>query len=167
MPGYQIAQLNVGRSVAPMDHARMADFVARLDEVNALADRSPGFVWRLQGDNGNATELKYTSDPLFIVNLSVWESLDDLFNFTYRSEHKTVFARRFEWFERSVGPNVVIWWQPAGTIPTVEDALRRLELLASNGPTRAAFTFKQRFGPPSERHHARPPAAVGPPSQIG
>jgi heme-degrading monooxygenase HmoA len=131
-----------------MDDARMADFMGRLDEVNALAERSPGYVWRLQGENGNATDLKFDDDPLFIVNLTVWESLDDLHNFTYRSEHKTVFARRFEWFERSIGPNVVLWWQPAGTIPTVEDALRRLALLAANGPTPEAFTFKERFEPP-------------------
>ena len=129
----------------------MADFVARLDAVNALAERSPGFVWRLQGDNGNATELRYTDDPLFIVNLTVWDSPDDLFNFTYLSEHKTVFARRYEWFERSVGPNVVLWWQATGTLPTVEDALRRLHLLAAQGPTAEAFTFKQPFAPPSER----------------
>lgn len=156
MRSFQIAQLNVGRSVAPMDDARMADFVARLDEINALADGSPGFVWRLQGDNGNATELKYTEDPLFIVNLSVWESLDDLYAFTYRSNHKTVFARRFEWFERSVGPNVVIWWQPAGSIPSVEDALRRLELLAREGPTPEAFTLRQRFAPPGAELEAAP-----------
>lgn len=125
----------------------MADFMARLDEINQLAERSPGFVWRLQGESGNATDLKYDDDPLFIVNLTVWESPDDLFDFTYRSDHKTVFARRFEWFERSAGPNVVLWWQPAGTIPTVEDALRRLQLLEMEGPTPEAFTFKQRFAP--------------------
>ena len=128
----------------------MADFVARLDEVNQLAERSPGFVWRLQGENGNATELRFDEDPLFIVNLSVWESLDDLFAFTYRSDHRTVFARRFVWFERSVGPNVVLWWQPAGAIPTVDDALRRLRLLAIHGPTPEAFTFKQRFAPSND-----------------
>jgi hypothetical protein len=147
---YQVAQLNVGRAVAPMDDARMADFMARLDEVNALAEQSPGFVWRLQGENGNATDLKFDEDPRFIVNLTVWESPDDLFDFTYRSDHKTVFARRFDWFERSVGPNVVLWWQPSGTLPTVEDALRRLELLAVNGPTSEAFTFKHRFASPSD-----------------
>jgi hypothetical protein len=134
-----------------MDDARMADFVARLDEVNHLAERSPGFVWRLQGENGNATDLKFDEDPQFIVNLTVWETPDDLFAFTYRSDHKTVFARRFDWFERSIGPNVVLWWQPAGTIPTVEDALRRLRLLAAEGPTPEAFTFKQRFAPPAEQ----------------
>ena len=146
--GYDIAQLNVGRSVAPIDHPRLADFVARLDEINALAERSPGFVWRLQGDNGNATELKFRDDPLFIINLTVWESLDDLYAFTYRSDHKSVFARRFDWFERWEGPNVVMWWQPRGTIPDVEDALRRLELLADRGPTPEAFSFKHRFPPP-------------------
>lgn len=150
MTKYQVAQLNVGRAVEPMDDAPMADFMARLDEVNALAERSPGFVWRLQGENGNATDLKFDEDPLFIINLTVWQSLDDLYNFTYRSDHKTVFARRFEWFERPIGPNVVLWWQPAGTIPTPADALRRLKLLAVNGPTPEAFSFKQRFAPPNE-----------------
>jgi hypothetical protein len=147
--GFNIAQLNVGRSVAPMDDARMADFVARLDEVNALAERSPGFVWRLQGDNGNATDLKFTDDPLFIINMTVWKSIDELYEFTYRSMHKTVFARRFEWFERWEGPNTVMWWQPEGTLPTPQDALRRLELLATDGPTPDAFTFKQRFPEPA------------------
>lgn len=154
LPGYQIAQLNVGRAVAPMDDVRMADFVARLDEVNQLAERTPGFVWRLQGENGNATDLKFDEDPRFIVNLTVWESPDDLFAFTYRSDHRTVFARRFDWFERSVGPNVVLWWQPAGTIPTVEDARRRLALLIAHGPSPDAFTFKQQFARPGEHPEA-------------
>ena len=154
LAGYQIAQLNVGRAVAPLDDERMAGFMSRLDEVNQLAERSPGFLWRLQGESGNATELKFDDDPLFIVNLTVWESPDDLFNFTYRSDHRTVFARRFDWFDRSVGPNVVLWWQPAGTVPTVEDALRRLRLLASVGPTVEGFTFKQRFAPPDAKSGA-------------
>jgi hypothetical protein len=85
---------------------------------------------------------------LVIVNLTVWDSLDGLFSFTYRSDHKAVFARRFDWFERSSGPNVVMWWQPAGTIPTIDDALRRLRLLADNGPTPEAFNFKHRFRAP-------------------
>lgn len=148
MSDYDLAQLNVGRSVAPMDDPRMADFVARLDEINRLAERSPGFVWRLQGDNGNATGLKVNEDPLFIVNLTVWESADALHAYTYRSDHKTVFARRFDWFERASGPNVVLWWQPRDTLPTVEDALRRLGLLEDLGPTPEAFNFKQRFEPP-------------------
>ena len=146
---FQIAQLNVARAVAPLEDARMAGFMARLDEVNALAERSPGFVWRLKGASGNATDLKVDANPLVIVNLTVWDSPDDLFDYTYRSDHRTVFARRFEWFERSAGPNVVMWWQPAGTIPTIGDAFRRLRLLADAGPTPDAFTFKHRFQPPA------------------
>ena len=148
MTAYHLAQLNVARAVAPMDDPAMADFMARLDEVNQIAEQSPGFVWRLQSEAGNATDIKVSDDPLFIINLTVWETPDDLYAFTYRSEHRTVFARRFEWFERADGPNVVLWWQPAGTIPTIDDALRRLRLLADHGPTPEAFTFKQRVAPP-------------------
>jgi Domain of unknown function (DUF3291) len=147
--GYDIAQLNVGRIVAPIDDARLADFVGLLDEINTLAERSPGFVWRLQGENGNNTSLKVSADPLFIVNLSVWESVEQLHAFTYASGHKSVFARRFDWFGRREGPNHVMWWLPKGTIPDVTDALRRLERLAELGPTRTAFTFKDRFPPPA------------------
>ena len=148
MAGYEIAQLNVGRAVGPIDGVAMADFVARLEEINALAEASPGFVWRLQGDNGNATELLYTPDPLFIINLSVWRSIDELWAFTYASTHKELFRRRFEWFERRGTPNMVMWWQPAGTLPDVHDALGRLRRLTDEGPTPEAFTFKQRFPPP-------------------
>jgi hypothetical protein len=143
--GSRIAQLNVARAVAPLDDPRLADFMARLDEVNALAERSPGFVWRLQGADGNATDLRVGDDPLLIVNLTVWESIDDLFAFTYRSEHRTVFARRYDWFERLPGPSTVLWWLPAGEIPALDEAFRRLDLLTANGPTAEAFTFKQRF----------------------
>ena len=147
---WEIAQLNVGRAVAPLDEAPMAGFMARLDEINALAERSPGFVWRLKGDSGNNTDYKVDGgDPLFIVNLSVWASLDELHAFTYRSDHREVFARRYDWFERRTVPNTVIWWQPAGTIPDVQDALRRLAILAREGPSPEAFTFKSRFPPPA------------------
>jgi hypothetical protein len=148
MSTYNLAQLNVGRAVAPMDHPQMAGFVGWLDEINALAERSPGFVWRLKGDNGNNTELKVTNDPQFIVNLSVWASVDALHAFTYASEHKTVFARRYDWFERRQTPNTVLWWQPAGIIPDIHEALGRLRRLSDLGPTAEAFTFKQRFAPP-------------------
>ena len=146
--GYHLAQLNIGRAVAPLDDARLADFMNWLDQINALAEQSPGFVWRLQGDNGNNTSLKVSDDPQFIVNLSVWASIDELHAFTYRSDHKAVFARRYEWFERADGPNMVMWWVPAGTLPDVADALDRLRRLAEDGPTVDAFTFKQRFPPP-------------------
>jgi len=150
MLDWHIAQLNVARAVAPFDHATLAGFISRLDEINRLGDASPGFVWRLQGEGGTSTELRFTDDPLFIVNLTVWESIDHLYDFTYRSEHKTVFKRRFDWFERGLTPSVCLWWQRAGTLPTVEDALARLAYLTAEGPTPHAFTFKQRFAPPEE-----------------
>ncbi|HYH92693.1 MAG TPA: DUF3291 domain-containing protein [Candidatus Saccharimonadales bacterium] len=145
MSTFEVAQLNVGRAVAPLDDAVMADFMGWLDEINALAERSPGFVWRLKGDSGNNTDLKVGDDPLFIVNLSVWTSIDALYEFTYRSAHTSVFKRRLEWFERLGRPNTVLWWLPAGTIPTATEALARLEALTTRGPTREAFTFKERF----------------------
>ena len=135
MTGYEIAQLNVGRAVAPLDQRVMADFMNWLDEINALAERSPGFVWRLQGASGNNTDLKVSDDPLFIVNLSVWSSIEALYDFTYRTDHRTVFKRRHEWFERLGRPNTVLWWQLAGTLPTAEQALARLDRLATFGPT--------------------------------
>jgi Domain of unknown function (DUF3291) len=145
---FHIAQLNVGRTVAPLETPQLADFMAWLDAINALAERSSGFVWRLQGDNGNNTGLKVNDDPRFIVNMSVWSSIEDLHAFTYRSDHRAVFARRYDWFERAEGPNVVIWWLPAGTIPDVDDALGRLRRLAEHGPTPEAFTFRAPFPPP-------------------
>jgi hypothetical protein len=141
----RIAQLNIGRTVAPLDDLRMAEFMARLDEINGLAEQSPGFAWRLKGDSGNATELKVSDDPQVIINLSVWDSIEDLFAFTYRSMHKTLFARRLEWFERWNGPSLVLWWQPEGTTPSIDEALRRLDHLVDHGPTPEAFTFRQRF----------------------
>jgi hypothetical protein len=145
---YHVAQLNVARALGTMDQPVMADFVARLDEINHLGERSPGYVWRLQGDGGTSVELQVGDDPLYVVNLTVWETIDDLFAFTYRSGHKTVFKRRFDWFERFGRPSVCLWWQPAGNVPTIEDAERRLRHLHEHGPTPEAFTFKQRFPPP-------------------
>jgi hypothetical protein len=146
---HELAQLNVARAVAPLDDPRMEGFMARLDEINLLAERSPGFVWRLQGPGGDATEHRVDDDPLVIVNLTVWDSAEALHDFTYRSDHRTVFAQRFDWFERWEGPSVVLWWQPAGTIPELGDALRRLRLLAEHGPSAEAFTFKHQLPPPT------------------
>ena len=148
MTEWHVAQLNVGRSVGLMDDPRMHGFASRLDEINAIADRAPGFVWRLQSDGGNATDIHVTDDPLFIINLSVWRSIDELHAFTYRSDHKELFKLRRHWFEPHGEPNMVIWWLQAGTIPSVEEALARLGGLTEHGPTPDAFTFKQRFPPP-------------------
>ncbi len=127
-----------------MDDPTMAGFVARLDEINALADRSPGFVWRLQTEAGDATAIRAFPDPLLLVNLSVWESVEALREFTYRSAHAGVMRRRAEWFERMDEPHLVLWWVPAGDLPTLDEAKARLDRLRSEGPSPEAFTFRSR-----------------------
>jgi Domain of unknown function (DUF3291) len=141
---FHLAQLNVATILAPLDDERMRGFVEALDHVNAIADASPGFVWRLKDDAGNATALRPFGADM-IVNMSVWESADALFDYVYRSGHKAYLARRKEWFAMPAEMHLVLWWIPAGTIPTVEEAKRRLDLLRANGPSPEAFTFKQRF----------------------
>lgn len=140
--GPHLAQCNIARLKAPIDAPETADFVAALDSINALAETSPGFVWRLQDDSGNATSIHAFDDEMMIVNLSVWESVDVLSDFTYRSAHKDVLRRRREWFEVMTEPALVLWWIPRGTIPTVEDAQARFEVLRRDGPTVEAFTFR-------------------------
>jgi hypothetical protein len=147
MTAFHIAQLNVGRARGPVDGPVMAEFMALLDPVNAVADASPGFVWRLQTEEGNATALRPYEDDRMIVNMSVWESIDALAAFVYRSGHVDVMRRRREWFE-SMRPYMVLWWVAAGAIPTVDEAKERLEHLRVNGPTPYAFTFKARLPAP-------------------
>jgi len=142
---YHLAQINIARMLAPIDSEIMASFVAQLDEINELGDRSPGFVWRLQTEDGDATAIKVYDDPFIIVNMTVWESIDALFNFTYASDHVDVFRNRRDWFEKMDTPAFCLWWIPAGTIPTPEEASKRLELLTEQGATPLAFNFKKRF----------------------
>jgi hypothetical protein len=144
---FHIAQLNIGRIRGPIDSPIMADFVALLDPVNAVADASPGFVWRLQTEEGNATAVRPYEDEAIAVNMSVWESIDELAAFVYRSGHVDVMRRRREWFER-MQVFMVLWWVPAGHLPSVEEAQERLEHLRLHGPTPYAFTFKARFEAP-------------------
>jgi heme-degrading monooxygenase HmoA len=127
-----------------------ADFINALDHVNALAEASPGFIWRLTGDGNNATDIKpFPDDPNMAINMSVWESIDALAAFVYRNmDHRGVMRRRREWFEeRQV--YMALWWVPAGTLPTIEDAKAKLALLEQLGPTQEAFTFRQPFAAPS------------------
>jgi hypothetical protein len=143
-----LAQVNVARLVAPTDAPEIAGFVAALDSVNAHAERAPGFVWRLQTEEGDATAVRAFDDPLLIVNLSVWASVDALKAFAYGDEgHRAVLRRRREWFERSVEPHLALWWIPAGTTPTVAEAAARLSHLREHGPTEHAFTFREAFAP--------------------
>jgi hypothetical protein len=146
-----LAQVNMAHALAPLDDPLLAEFMARLDEINALADRSPGFVWRLQSESGNATDIEVSADPRLLINLSLWDSLESLFGYVYRSGHAEVMRRRRDWFERMSGPYVALWWVPAGHRPGVEEALARLEVLKRDGPTPRAFTFKQHFPSPDGR----------------
>jgi heme-degrading monooxygenase HmoA len=145
---WHLAQMNVATLRYPLDDPRVADFVNQLDEINALAERSPGFVWRLKGDGGNATDIQVTDDPDFIVNMSVWESAEALFAFVYTSAHRPVMTRRREWFVPPKGPYQVLWWVAAGATPAVQEGLDRLAHLDRHGPSAHAFTFKSRFPPP-------------------
>ena len=146
-PAHHLAQLNIGRTVAPIDHLLLADFVANLDPVNALGDGSPGFVWRLQDEFGAATSIRAFDDPLMIVNLTVWESIETLRQFAYRSGHVEILRRRREWFVPLERPSLVLWWVPAGHRPTIEEARERLDRLTADGPTPDAFTLKVSFPP--------------------
>ena len=144
---WHLAQLNIGRMVAPTTAPEVADFMAALDRINALAEAAPGFVWRLQTDAGNATDIHAFDDPLLLLNLSVWDSIEHLRAFTYTTAHTDVLRRRREWFERLAEAHLVLWWIPAGHVPTIAEALDRLERLRRNGPSPAAFTFRVPFEP--------------------
>jgi hypothetical protein len=143
-----LAQINVGRFVAPIDDPRMAGFVSQLDPVNKLADESPGFVWRLQSASGNATDIAYSDDPTIALNMSVWESLDALKAYVYRSRHLDVLKDRQQWFVKMDLPHYCLWWVPEGHIPTVAEGRERLEHYQKHGPTPHAFWFQQWYPAP-------------------
>lgn len=144
---YHLAQVNIGRPRGPIDSAVMAEFVAALDPINALADGAPGFVWRLQTDDGNATSVPWPRDERVMVNMSVWTSLDALAGFVYRSAHAEVMRQRRKWFE-AMEVYMALWWIRAGHVPTVEEAAERVACLEQHGPTRFAFTFRRPFAAP-------------------
>jgi uncharacterized protein DUF3291 len=149
-----LAQVNVGRLVAPLDSPQLADFVAWLDPVNAVADDAPWFVWRLQTEDGDATALRAFEDDAegadggILINMSVWESVEALAAFVYGDAHRAVLRRRREWFEQLRDLYMVAWWVPRGHIPTINEAEDRLKYLRRHGPTPHAFTLKVHFPPP-------------------
>jgi hypothetical protein len=159
---FQLAEINVATLRAPLTDPQMADFVAALGPVNALADASPGFVWRLQDQYGAATEIRAFDDPLILVNLSVWESIEALWAFTYRSHHLDIFKQRARWFAGHNGPQLAMWWVRAGHLPTVEDGRARLESVARVGPSPFAFTFTSRFAPEVAWPHTPSPSTARP-----
>lgn len=147
---WQLAQINVGRIRYPQDDSRMSGFMTRLDEINALADETPGFVWRLQSDSGNATDIEVSEDPQFIINMSVWKSVEALFAFVYKTAHRNILIQRRDWFEKPTALYQALWWIPKGHIPTPEEGLSRLALLNESGPSERAFNFKSNFPHPDE-----------------
>jgi hypothetical protein len=150
MPAYHVAQYNVARMRGPLDDPLMEGFASRLDELNHLGDRAPGFVWRYHTDDGTSTSVRlYPDDPLVIINMTVWDSIEALHAFTYRSDHGPVYAARHTWFEPMAGHTLVLWWIPAGDEPDPAQGKVRLELLRRRGPSPQAFTMKQRFPPPA------------------
>ncbi|MEP7285604.1 MAG: DUF3291 domain-containing protein [Chloroflexota bacterium] len=145
---FHLVEVNIARMHAPLDHPIMADFAAQLDHFNSMAEASPGFVWRLKTDEGDATSIRVYDDERIIVNLTMWESIETLFAFSFRTQHSKLISRRKEWFERLDTPYLALWWIEAGQIPTAEEAKARLDHLHLNGSTAYAFTFKTQFPMP-------------------
>jgi Domain of unknown function (DUF3291) len=151
---YVIAQVNIGRLVAPVDTPRIAGFVAALGAVNAAADGAPGFVWRMQTEDGDATAVRgFAEDAVgapggVIINMSVWESVEALATYVYGDTHRAVLRRRREWFEQMKAAYSALWWVPRGHVPTVAEAEDRVRHLRAHGPTAHAFTLRVQFPPP-------------------
>lgn len=147
---YHLAQINIGRILAPTDDPKLEGFMSQLDAINALADAAPGFVWRLQSASGNATDIVYNEDPFVLLNMSVWESVEALRNFTYKTAHAGVLRDRAKWFEKMDKPYYCLWWIPAGHIPTVAEGRERLEHYQKNGATPYSFWFSKEFPQPTD-----------------
>ncbi|MCW1970425.1 MAG: DUF3291 domain-containing protein [Anaerolineae bacterium] len=147
MSHYHLAQFNYARMVAPLDSPLMAGFLAGLDELNALAEVSPGFVWRHADENNSSTSLRPFPDKMRIITFSVWEDVETLKHYTYKTAHGKFMARRREWFEKVNEAYLVMWWVPAGYIPSVDEAKAKLAYLQAHGPSPAAFNFRTVFPP--------------------
>ncbi|WPC07070.1 DUF3291 domain-containing protein [Pseudomonas benzenivorans] len=152
---YQLAQVNIARALAPLDSPTMQGFVEQLDPINRLAEASPGFVWRLQTEEGDATALRVFADERIIVNLSVWDSLEALQDFVYGSAHLNLLRNKKQWFEKPSEPILALWWVPSGHIPSIEEAKQALATLRAQGPSPSAFSFASPFaqpGKPTAKH---------------
>lgn len=147
MSAYELAQLNIAVMKEPLESPTMSDFVANLDRINALAEASPGYLWRLQTEEGDATAMRPLGENT-LVNVSVWRNVESLNQYVYGSAHIEIMRRRREWFERMKQAYVVLWWVPKGHRPSIAEAVARLDLLRSKGPSAEAFTFHNAFSPP-------------------
>jgi len=140
-----LAQLNIAKAKYSLEAPEIKEFIDNLDPVNELAESSDGFIWRLKDENGDATSIKAFSDPKIIVNMSVWDSIDSLKNFMFRTHHRDFLRRKKEWFHNIPEDSYVLWWVPIGHIPSIEEAVEKLDFLRKNGDTENAFTFKSNF----------------------
>ncbi len=147
---HHFAQFNVARFLVPLDDPANHDFVDRLDDINRQAETAPGFVWRAKDESGNSTAMNPYDDPLVIINFTVWESREDLWAYTFSGDHLAVMRRRREWFEKHLEPYHVCWWVPAGHVPSVAEAVERLEHLRQHGVTPHAFGMRDEVPPPGE-----------------
>ena len=145
MTAYHIAQINIALAKKEMDSEVMKGFVSRLDEINEQADTAKGFVWRLQTEEGDSTAIRVFDEPLLLVNMSVWESIDALKDFVYKSAHVELIRDRQAWFHKYIDSHQALWWIPAGSIPTIEEAKEKLEHIQKQGPTQEAFHFGKVF----------------------
>lgn len=145
MNQYHIAQINIAQAKSSMASETMKGFVERLDEINALADKSPGFVWRLQTDEGDATAIQAFEDPFLIVNMSVWQDIQSLKEYVYKSVHVELIRDRSAWFNKMIAMHQALWWIPVGHIPSVEEGKAKLNHLQEHGVSKTAFTFAKPF----------------------
>jgi len=144
---YHLAQVNIGKIIAPMDSPVMAGFADNLDRINSLAEKSDGFIWRLKDDSNNATSIKVFDDDFMLINMSVWKNIDSLYKYVYQSAHTDYLKRRKEWFEKMPEMYMALWYVPETHIPNCAEAIERLFYLRKNGDTAFAFGFKNKFSP--------------------
>jgi hypothetical protein len=150
MTQFHLAQINIAKARDTMDSETMKGFADRLDEINAIADKASGFVWRLQTQNGDATSIQAFTDPNLLVNMSVWEDVDSLKKYVYKSSHVELVRDRDAWFSKIRQAHQTLWWIPAGHIPTVEEGKARLQHIEEKGPTEHAFSFAKPFDVPHD-----------------
>jgi len=147
---YHLAQINIAHLIEPIDSPLLADFVADIDRINAIAEEFDGFIWRLKDESGNATSFQIFDTTNYIVNMSVWRDIESLRQYTYYSGHVEVYRKRVKWFHKMDTPHMAMWWIPADTLPTLEQAREKLDYLHEHGVTENAFLFKQPFPAPSD-----------------
>lgn len=138
---HQLAQINIAQARDAMDSDSMKGFIERLNEINSIADNAPGFIWRLQSEEGDATAIRAFDNPLLLINMSVWEDIESLKTFVYKTSHVELIQDREAWFGKMLQAHQALWWVPRGHIPTIEEGKQKLDYLQQHGPGKAAFTF--------------------------